>query len=137
MYICRVSSGFQMVFAATLHQKVCPWKGGKTINTRMDHLFVLNAQSCLIISQILLDTWKFANIRNHQFTNVHTVPKNSYLSLEEAFKNILLIELCWLWVFPWIKLSWHSCSMWDKPGWLNWFWQFLCERLSSFNLKGF
>ena len=28
-------------------------------------------------------------------------------------------------------------AVWDKPGWLNWFWQFLCERLSSFNLKGF
>ena len=27
--------------------------------------------------------------------------------------------------------------MWDKPGWPNWFWQFLCERLSSFNLKWF
>ena len=27
--------------------------------------------------------------------------------------------------------------MWDKPGWLNWFWQFLWEGLSSFNLKGF
>ena len=24
-----------------------------------------------------------------------------------------------------------------KPGWLNWFWQFLCDGLSSFNLKGF
>ena len=22
-----------------------------------------------------------------------------------------------------------------KPGWLNWFWEFLCERLSSFNPK--
>ena len=21
---------------------------------------------------------------------------------------------------------WHSYSMWDKPGWLNQFWQFLC-----------
>ena len=28
-------------------------------------------------------------------------------------------------------------AVWDKPGWLNWFWQFLCERLSSFNPKGF
>ena len=36
-------------------------------------------------------------------------------------------------IFPWIKLSWHSCSMWDKPEWLNWFWQFLYERLSSFD----
>ena len=27
--------------------------------------------------------------------------------------------------------------MWDKLGWLNIFWQFLCEGLSSFNPKGF
>ena len=33
--------------------------------------------------------------------------------------------------------SWHYCSMWDKSGWFSWFWQFLCEGLSSFNLKGF
>ena len=35
------------------------------------------------------------------------------------------------------KLSWRSCSVWDKLGWLNWFWQFLSEGLSSFNRKGF
>ena len=45
-------------------------------------------------------------------------------------------EFCWLWIFPWIKLSWHSYSMWDKLGWLNWFWHFLCEGLSSCNPKG-
>ena len=33
--------------------------------------------------------------------------------------------------------SWHSCFMQDKLGWIKWFWQFLCERLSSSNLKGF
>ena len=27
--------------------------------------------------------------------------------------------------------------VWDKLEWLNWFWQFLCEGLSSFNSKGF
>ena len=27
--------------------------------------------------------------------------------------------------------------MWDKLGWLNWLWQFLCEELSSFNPKRF
>ena len=27
--------------------------------------------------------------------------------------------------------------MWDKLGWLNWFWQFLCDGLSSLNPKGF
>ena len=25
----------------------------------------------------------------------------------------------------------------NSPGWLSWFWQFLCERLSSFNLNRF
>ena len=39
--------------------------------------------------------------------------------------------------FPWIKISWNSCYVWNKLGWLNWFCQFLCERLSSFNPKGF
>ena len=47
------------------------------------------------------------------------------------------VEFCWLWICSWIKLSWHSCSIWDKPGWLNSFWQFLCEGLSSLNLKRF
>ena len=42
-----------------------------------------------------------------------------------------------MWIFPWIKLSWYSCSMWDKLGWLNWLWQFLCEGLPSFNPKRF
>ena len=46
-------------------------------------------------------------------------------------------QFCSLWIFPWIKLFWNSCSMWDKLGWLNWFWQFLCKGLSSFNPKRF
>ena len=33
--------------------------------------------------------------------------------------------------------SWHSCSMWDKLGWLNMFWKFLCQKLSSFNPNRF
>ena len=40
-------------------------------------------------------------------------------------------------VFPWVKLFWHSCSLWDRLGWLNWFRQFFCEGLSSISLKGF
>ena len=56
-------------------------------------------------------------------------------SLKLSFTNIPVD--CWLWIFPWIKLSWHSCSVWDTPAWLKWFLQFLCGRLSSFNLKGF
>ena len=42
-----------------------------------------------------------------------------------------------MWIFTWINFSWCSCSVWGKTGWLNWFWQPLCEGLSSFNPKGF
>ena len=56
----------------------------------------------------------------------------------EAHNSLkLLLKFCWLWIFHQIKLSWHSCSMWEKPGWLNWFCQFLCDRTSSFNPKAF
>ena len=41
-----------------------------------------------------------------------------------------------MWISLWIKLSWHSCSMLDKFACLSWFWQILCEGLSSFNLEG-
>ena len=27
--------------------------------------------------------------------------------------------------------------MWERLGWINWFWQFLCKGLSSFNFKWF
>ena len=54
-------------------------------------------------------------------------------SLMLSFTNIWDL-LCWLWIFPWIKLSWNSCSMWEKTGS---FWQYHCEELFSFNLKGF
>ena len=40
-------------------------------------------------------------------------------------------------IFLWIKLSCHFCSMWDKLGWPDWFWQFLCEGLSFFDPKRF
>ena len=44
-------------------------------------------------------------------------------------------EFLWLWIFPWIKLSWHSCSLWGRPEWLNWFWQCLCEGYLPLNRK--
>ena len=40
-----------------------------------------------------------------------------------------------MWTFPWIKLSWYFCSVWDKLRWLNWFWQYLCEGFFSFSPK--
>ena len=46
-----------------------------------------------------------------------------------------MFQFCWMWIFPWIKLSWHSCSMWNKFWWFDWFWRFLCEGWSSFNPK--
>ena len=36
-----------------------------------------------------------------------------------SLKLRLSFKFCWMWIFPWIKLSWHSCFMWHKPGWLN------------------
>ena len=49
-----------------------------------------------------------------------------------------MLQFCWMGIFPWIKLIWHSpCSVLNKLGWLNWFWKFLCEGLSSFNPKRF
>ena len=54
-------------------------------------------------------------------------------SLMLSFTNIWGL-LSWLWIFLWIKFSWHSCAMWEKP---EWFWQYHCEGLFSFNLKGF
>ena len=46
-------------------------------------------------------------------------------------------KFCWMWIFPLVKLSLPSCSMWEKIRWLNWFWQFLFEGLSSFHVEGF
>ena len=55
---------------------------------------------------------------------------------QKHVSQIIFEALIWiLWIFPSIKLYWNSCSVWDKPGWLNWFGQFLCEGLSSFNPK--
>ena len=34
------------------------------------------------------------------------------------------VPICWMWIFPWIKFSWHSGSVWHELGWFNWFWQF-------------
>ena len=63
----------------------------------------------------------------------------SHNSLKLSFTNIwgLRSKICWLWIFPWIKLSWHYCSMRGKSGGPNWFCLFLCEGLSSFHPRGF
>ena len=80
------------------------------------------------IMAILSYYWKDVN----QTTLNHTTLWNLALWISEDFNQILLIMNLSL-----NQLSWHSCSMWNKLGWLNWFWQFLCEVLSSFNPKGF
>ena len=47
------------------------------------------------------DNFELHNSLKHSFTNIWT---------------LRIFEFCWLWIFPWIKLFWRSCSMWDKPG---------------------
>ena len=88
--------------------------------------FVFNLFLTQWIMAILSKGCKPHNLEPHKSPNL-------------SFTNILghHFQFCWMWIFPWIRLSWHSCSMWDKLGWLNWFWQCLCEGLSSFNTKGF
>ena len=62
----------------------------------------------------------------------------SHNLLKLSFTNIrgFHLNFRWIWIFHWIKLSWHSCSVWDKLGWLDWFWQFICQGLSSCNIRG-
>ena len=62
----------------------------------------------------------------------------SHNSLKHSFANIW--GLCFNFIgcesfLEWN--SWHFCCIWDKLGWLNWFWEFLCGWSSSFNLKRF
>ena len=72
------------------------------------------------IMAILLKGCKPDNFESHNLSKTYFY---KYLWLS--------FEFCWMGIFPWIKLSWHSGSMWDKLGWLNWFWQFLFDQLSS------
>ena len=69
------------------------------------------------------------------FVNVQQNFNSSGNSVQQVLENYL--KLCWIWIFPWIRPSWHSWSMWEKLRWINWCWQSLCDWLSSFNLKGF
>ena len=79
--------------------------------------------------------WYFFNSMNvDQITLNHTTIQN--LALQIKYSRHLL-QFCWMWIFSWIKLSWHFCSTWDKLGWLNWFWKFFPEGLFSFNPKRF
>ena len=64
----------------------------------------------------------------------HNSPELCFRNIRGLCSNFVECE-SFMWIFPWIELSWHSGSMWDKLGWLKWFWQFLRDRLSSFNLK--
>ena len=72
----------------------------------------------------------------NQITLNCTILQNLVLQIFKAFSHSFC-SFCWIWIFLWIKLWRYSCSMWDKLGWFSWFWQFLCEGLSSFKTKGF
>ena len=67
-----------------------------------------------------------------------TTETGCYKWLKIYFQNLRsYFDFHWMWIFTWIKFSWHSCSRCDKIRWRNWFWQFLGERLSSFHPKRF
>ena len=47
--------------------------------------------------------------------------ESSELSKNQFYKYLWTsLKFCWMWIFPWIKFSWHSGSIRDKLGWLNW-----------------
>ena len=67
---------------------------------------------------------KLNNFESHSslklsFTNIRGLRSN-FVKCESSFNQILLIFLLYV-----------------RQTWLSWFWQFLCKRLPSFNLKGF
>ena len=77
------------------------------------------------IMAILSKTCKLDNFKSHNSL------KLSFINTRGLCSNFVDCES-----FP-ESNSPHILSVWDKPGWLNRFWQFLRERLSSFNPKGF
>ena len=66
----------------------------------------------------LNELWQYYQKHVNQIIFNHTTLWSLALQIFQAFIWILLI--------PNLSLTW-----------LNWFWQFLCDRLSSFNSKGF
>ena len=83
----------------------------------------------------LSELWSYYQKDVNQITLNYATFQSLAFQIFEAKK--FFQKFCWLLMFPWINLSWQFCSMWDKPWWLNYFWQFLREASSSFNLKGF
>ena len=81
---------------------------------------------------ILILKWSYYQKKVNQITSNHTTLWNSALPILEVFGWISLD------VNPSLNQTpWHTCSIWDKLGWLDWFWQFLCVWLTSFNPQGF
>ena len=66
------------------------------------------------------DDFESHNCLKLSFTNIRGLPSN-FVDCESFLESNSpdILALC------------------GKPGWLSWFWQFLSERLSSFNPKGF
>ena len=62
---------------------------------------------------------------------------NPHNSLKLSFTNIWGFRSSFVECESFLGSNSHSCSMWDKLGWLSWFGQFLCDGLSSFNPKRF
>ena len=74
--------------------------------------------------------WLYYQKDANQITLNHNSPRLS-LSIFKVFVQILLnVNLS-------LNRTLLTFLLYVRHGWLNWFWQFLSERLSSFNVKGF
>ena len=61
----------------------------------------------------------------------------SFNFLKLSFRNIEDLRANFVHYYSFLESNFLTFLLYVRPGWLNWFWQFLCEELSSFNPKGF
>ena len=95
-------------------------------------VFVSQFTSYFSVFNSFLTQWIMAILSKGYKPDYFESPNFLKLNYEYARPSF---KICWIWIFPWVKLSWNSSSVWEKFWWLNSFWQFLCEGLSSFNPK--
>ena len=113
-----------------LRQMSSQWGSQKLLQGLVSHeltayLSVFNLYLTQWIMAILSKWCKPDKFESHNslklsFTNIRGLPSN-FVECKSFFESN----------------SWHSGSMWYKLGWHNWFWQFLCDGLSSFKPYGF
>ena len=92
-----------------------------------------------IFAHVLSRLRNMMNIMNFVFGKLYCLKQTTLLLLYRNMhfsETLHGIKQCFLSLINCLTFIYISIyifvSVWDKPGWLNWFWQFLHKRLSSF-----